>query len=696
MVGLQQRYREGLAALGEDFVEVDGSEQRRRLRDDEAFLDLLWEHCCEGMYGPPEYGGNRDGIGWAYIDYEGDVQPRGLQRRRGVPAVTADAVIIGSGPGGATAAEVLTRAGWSVVIMEKGRNHLLDPDDLTKPAADYSNDEIKFISRYFLGPDPLIEPRAFRRNAGEGEHTHVGEVNSIPTTVGGGGTHADGKVPRFREEDFRLFSTHGPQEGAAVDDWPIDYDDLEPYYAEVERAIGVAGRAGANPFAAWRSGPYPMPPGAPMYGAVLSSAAAEKVGLHPYEAPTAANSIAYDGRPACNNCGFCAFFGCPIHAKGDPVALLTRAMATGRAELMAETYVSRIVTEGRRATGVEFIGPDGVTRTMDAKLVIVAGGAIETPRILLLSGVEHPALGQHLMCHFQTIVVGHFPHMRLHPHKGRAVTHVHDDAMVQDERSREAALGAGLPWFRGGLVEHSGGGLPIMEARHSPWGQAHAQAMRDSNLREHMWAFIMQGEDLPYATNTVDLSPSIRDVRGFPVARVTYEPGHHELAASKYHGKILQSVLEEMGAEWVSTPRRPASRTTASGPRRCPRAATSSARRAWATIPTPPSSTAGDGCTRSTTSSSPTPRSSSPRAATARRSPWCAGAWRPPRRHHAELNPGERGRLPLTGHGRSRTSDPSAQDGQRTPRVSSMVPAMGPPPLATAATSGARPPGRTT
>ena len=69
--------------------------------------------------------------------------------------MTADAIIIGSGPGGATAAEVLTRAGWSVVIMEKGRNHLLDPDDLTKPAADYSNDEIKFISRYFLGPDPL-------------------------------------------------------------------------------------------------------------------------------------------------------------------------------------------------------------------------------------------------------------------------------------------------------------------------------------------------------------------------------------------------------------------------------------------------------------------------------------------------------------------------------------------------------------
>ncbi|HUC05376.1 MAG TPA: GMC family oxidoreductase [Acidimicrobiales bacterium] len=465
--------------------------------------------------------------------------------------MTVDAIIVGSGPGGSTAAEVLTRAGWSVVIMEKGRNHLLDPNDLTKPSEDYSNDEIKFINRHFLGPDPLVEPRAFRRSPAEGEHSHVGAVNSIPTTVGGGGTHADGKVPRFREEDFALLSLHGPQPDAHVDDWPLGYDELEPFYAEVERAIGVAGRAGANPFAAWRSGPYPMPPGAPMYGAVLSSAAAERRGLHPYEAPTAANSVAYDGRPGCNNCGFCAFFGCPIHAKGDPVALLTKAMATGLAELWPETFVSRIRVEGTRATGVDYVDADGVERSMDARHVIVACGAIETPRLLLLSGVEHQAIGRHLMVHFQTIVVGHFPQYDLHPYRGRSVTHVHDDAMVQDDASRAAAKEGGVPWIRGGLVEHAGGGHLIMEARHTPWGRGHVDAMRASSLGNHMWAFVMQGEDLPYPTNTVDLSPSIRDARGFPVARVTYQPGRHELVASKHHGKVLQGVLEEMGSEWT-------------------------------------------------------------------------------------------------------------------------------------------------
>ena len=92
-----------------------------------TFCTTLYGHCCEGMYGAPEYGGNRDGVGWSYLGRDGDVQPRGLQRRRGVGPMTVDAIIIGSGPGGSTAAEVLTRAGWSVVIMEKGRNHLLDP-----------------------------------------------------------------------------------------------------------------------------------------------------------------------------------------------------------------------------------------------------------------------------------------------------------------------------------------------------------------------------------------------------------------------------------------------------------------------------------------------------------------------------------------------------------------------------------------
>ena len=466
--------------------------------------------------------------------------------------MTVDAVIVGSGPGGSTAADVLTQAGWSVVMFEKGRNHLIDTDDPTRLLGDYSNDEIKFVSRHFLGPDPFLEPRTFRRGPEDGERIHVGGVNTIPSTVGGGGVHADGKVPRFREEDFRLLSTFGPQPEGVVADWPLTYDELEPYYSEVERLIGVAGTEGANPFAAPRSGPFPMPSGAPMFGATRSVAAAEKLGFHPYPAPTAANSVPYDGRPACNNCGFCSFFGCPIHAKGDPVAMLQRSLASGRAELMAETFVSRIRTDGRRARGVDYIDRDGIERSIDARWVVLAGGAVETPRLLLLSGFDHPLIGRHLMVHFQTIVVGTMPY-RVHAERGRAVTHVHDDHIVGDDESARAAKDAGLPWIRGGMVEHSGAALPVMEAKIYPSGPGHGLLMRESPMRGRLWAFIMQGEDLSYLDNRIDLDPEVRDVRGFPVARMTYRGRRHELVASEHHGARLLRILREMGAVWTTT-----------------------------------------------------------------------------------------------------------------------------------------------
>src|SRR5262245_6174973 len=143
-----------------------------------------------------------------------------------------DAVIVGSGPGGATAAEILTAAGWDVIILEKGRNHLLQLEPPFGPMGHYSNDEVKFLQRHFLGPDPMVEPRTFRRTEAYGDRLMVGLVNSLPTTVGGGGVHADGKLPRFREVDFHLRSELGPVEGADVVDWPLDYAQLEPYYAE--------------------------------------------------------------------------------------------------------------------------------------------------------------------------------------------------------------------------------------------------------------------------------------------------------------------------------------------------------------------------------------------------------------------------------------------------------------------------------
>jgi hypothetical protein len=78
VVGLQQRYEEGLGALGEDFCELDPEEQDGRLHENAEFTEIMYHHACEGMYGAPEYGGNRDLIGWKNAQFDGDVQPRGF------------------------------------------------------------------------------------------------------------------------------------------------------------------------------------------------------------------------------------------------------------------------------------------------------------------------------------------------------------------------------------------------------------------------------------------------------------------------------------------------------------------------------------------------------------------------------------------------------------------------------------------
>jgi gluconate 2-dehydrogenase alpha chain len=465
-----------------------------------------------------------------------------------------DAVIVGSGPAGATAADVLTGAGWSVIVLEKGRNHLIGLDAPFGPLGHVSNDEIKFFRRNFLGPDPFLEPRTYRRDENDGERLFAGEVNNLPSTVGGGGFHADGKVPRFRAVDFKARSELGPIAGADIADWPVDYDEMEPYYAEAERVIGVAGLAGANPYAEWRSGAYPMPPGPDMYGAVLTTEAARRLGYAPYPAPTSVNSVPYDGRPACNNCGFCGHYGCPIDAKGDPVAPLRNALRTGKCEIRPECIVERVLLDGSgtRARGVKYLDADGAAHEVSARVVVIAGGAWETPRLLLRSEIANSSglVGRYLMYHFQTFVVGTFPH-RLHGHRGRSVTHLHDDHMLIDDDVRAHARAHDLPYFRAGIVEHGGGGGPIMEAIYTRPGVAHTREMLDSAMRDRMWAFTIQGEDLPQITNRVDLDPHVRDVHGFPAGRATYDVHRHEVVASRYYAPKLEAIMRAAGAEWA-------------------------------------------------------------------------------------------------------------------------------------------------
>jgi len=475
-------------------------------------------------------------------------------------------LVVGSGAGGSTAAMVLATAGFDVTILEKGRSFL---GDLTQPspATRFSNDEVKKL-RHFAEPDPLTEPRTFRR-VGDDEPRLVGSVQSVPQTVGGGTVHWDAKTPRFWDIDFRKLSLLGPIPDAEVRDWPFSYEEIAPSYEEIEELIGVAGDVGQiapNTLRhAPRRGPLPMPGGPAQLSSLRAAQGCAALGLDAFLAPMAINSEPYDGRPACNNCGFCSYYGCPIHARVGALAPLRRALLAG-AELRERTWVTRILHENGRATGAEWIDVEGRAHTERADLVVIGALAIETVRLALLSDLPdaHDQIGRRLMFHWYSFGTAIFHDERMHGSRARSTTHVCDEFADPDfEGAREAAAAAGLPYFRGGTIELGGAPEPITEARQyarllrlvapeKPFGAAFKQLMRSSILRERFFGIQMIAEDLPYLTNTVDLDPAVKDFRGLPVARITYSPGAHELAAQTFYLPKLAAILRATGAGTVS------------------------------------------------------------------------------------------------------------------------------------------------
>jgi len=265
-----------------------------------------------------------------------------------------DAVIIGSGAGGSAAAYVLTSAGLSVLVLEAGDNNFPGLDDPRPgmPVPRYANDELKGAIRLFDRQDPLVEPRTYRPSDSATAEPDA-DVNNLNRTVGGTTVHADMKYPRFNVVDFRLATALAEAgrsvPGASFLDWPLDYDELEPWYGEAETITGVAGEAGADPYASYRSQPYPMPPSPEMYVGRLLSEGARRAGYAPFNYPAAINSRPYPGapalqRPPCVNCGFCSGFGCPTNAKGSAaVTTLRAALLSGRCQLRFNCHVRRLV-----------------------------------------------------------------------------------------------------------------------------------------------------------------------------------------------------------------------------------------------------------------------------------------------------------------------------------------------------------------
>ncbi|MBI2891121.1 MAG: GMC family oxidoreductase [Nitrospirae bacterium] len=470
-----------------------------------------------------------------------------------------DAVVVGSGAGGSIVAKVLAEHGLQVVVLEKGRNRYRGLGGPTHAIrTDLANDELKIV-RYFLGNDPIIEPRTFRETE-EVERSHTGQVQAIPCTVGGGTVHYDANSPRCQPDDFRMRSLYGLVEGADVEDWPISYDDLEPYYAAVEYLIGVQGEDGANPFEARRSAPFPMRPGPPKLDGLLLSEGAKRLGLNPFAFPTAVNSVPYRGRPMCNECGFCNH-GCPIHAMGGAaVTVLHEALQTGRCELRADSFVHRLETDdtGRRIAAVHYLDARGRPQVQPADRVILAGNPVGTTRLLLASmstrfpdGLANSSgrLGRDLTFHVIFIAVGLFDR-NLHPYKGRSLTHALADFTVN--RTGESGF------LRGGIVELGGHIDPISVGKTLPPGRLHKLLMRGGEVWSKIAPVAMIAEDMPVFSNRLDLDPTVRDVYGQPVPRFTYRPHLRDLALVERYTPALMEIATAAGASSVFTATRAA------------------------------------------------------------------------------------------------------------------------------------------
>jgi choline dehydrogenase-like flavoprotein len=450
---------------------------------------------------------------------------RGLQNldrmRRYGKQDAVDLVVVGAGAGGITLAQRLARAGWRVVILEKGP--FWDPD------RDWVSDE--------KGSAPIYWTDT--RVIGGADPIEMGKNNS-GVGVGGSMTHFAGYTPRFHPSDFETRTRDGV--GA---DWPLSYWDLKPSFERLERELPVAGQD-------WPWGdPHSYPHGPhPVAGAAsLAWEGARKYGIEMRVGPVAITNGKFGNRPHCIYRGFC-LQGCKVNAKASPlITHLPDAIEHG-VEVRADSMAVRVeVDEGSgRCAGVTYVR-DGREEHQRADAVAVCGYAIETPRLLLHStsrrfphglanGNDH--VGRYVMVQGATQVAARFPY-ELRMYKAPP-PEISSEQFYETDESRGFARGFSIQTISP---------LPIGWAEHvtaeGHWGESLRMYMRDYN---HWSVLGILSELLPQAENRVTLAGE-KDANGMPVAAFSYSLCENDKANIAYGTKILEEIWD--GAEAQDT-----------------------------------------------------------------------------------------------------------------------------------------------
>jgi len=434
-------------------------------------------------------------------------------------------VVIGGGGAGGVVAKELSAAGFQVVVLEQGP--YIRPEE-------FVHDELRFrnayispqIGREVLTNDHSLQPNTFRHNENEKAVPQAAVVYG--KCMGGGTVHFTGNYWRFHEIDFIERSRWGPISGTGFADWPITYADLEPYYTKAEWELGISGLAGASPFDPPRSKPYPVPPVRVKSSGVLLERGARKLGLHPFPAPLAVLSKPYNGRNACQHCGFCEWFGCEWGAKSSSLAsVIPMAEATGRCEIRPHSYVRRISTDKRgRVDGVIYFDSLRREQFQKTKAVVLCANGAETPRLLLMSesnlfphGLANSSgvVGKYFMMDLAAVTQGTFEHP-LNDYKSVEVTRIVHDFYDSDPKRG---------FFGGGGIDARFDYYPISFALAAlppgtpTWGKDFKRAIERNFNRTMM--VLCHTTALPIETNSITLDPKVKDAWGEPAIRLTYQ-----------------------------------------------------------------------------------------------------------------------------------------------------------------------------
>ena len=298
-----------------------------------------------------------------------------------------DVCIIGSGAGAGPIAYELSKAGYQVVVLEKG------PWIKTK---DFVKDEIVSSRRSVYSPHLKDEPQVIERKNSKGEWIAVSNYISGKdmwngNVVGGSSNFMSGYFNRLKPKDFNILSNYGNIEGANLVDWPINYEELEPYYTKVEEIVGISGKVVDHRFLEPRSTKdFPYPPLAENIAAKWIDEAAKKNNFEVIPLPRAIISSPQDKRKPCYYSGYCGSYGCNSDAKGSSrAALLNKALETGNLHIIPQAKVYKLEEANEKVSAAWYHDANGEDIKVEAEIFVIAAQAIETSRLLLLSKNEN-------------------------------------------------------------------------------------------------------------------------------------------------------------------------------------------------------------------------------------------------------------------------------------------------------------------